>query len=210
MHRVHPTEQKGYLLVAHTAFTKGSKDRGWIKPIQLRRTKAKFILGSYINVTSYDIDQDPNILRGLPSSLVDIEPVIPHEGSDHEGPFSEVVVPDFFPPGAVMLFETQLQGIEPDLDKFCSSGAAEAFDDLDFVDLNVILHRAEGEEMDATGGAIGAFDVPGMGKITYCGLEGWIHPLRHIMKFNDLGHPLCGNLREGTWAMDYIYSRLEK
>ncbi len=142
--------------------------------------------------------------------MVDIEPVIPHEGSDHEGPFSEVVVPDFFPPGAVMLFETQLQGIEPDLDKFCSSGAAEAFDDLDFVDLNVILHRAEGEEMDATGGAIGAFDVPGMGKITYCGLEGWIHPLRHIMKFNDLGHPLCGNLREGTWAMDYIYSRLEK
>lgn len=33
MHRVQPTTQKGYLLVAHTAFpsTKGTKDRGWSK-----------------------------------------------------------------------------------------------------------------------------------------------------------------------------------
>ena len=28
-HRVHPHTQKGYVLVAHTAFNKGSKDRGW-------------------------------------------------------------------------------------------------------------------------------------------------------------------------------------
>lgn len=28
-HRVQPTTQKGYILVAHTAFQKGSKDRGW-------------------------------------------------------------------------------------------------------------------------------------------------------------------------------------
>ena len=29
VHRVQPTTQKGYLLVAHTAFHKGSKDRGF-------------------------------------------------------------------------------------------------------------------------------------------------------------------------------------
>lgn len=29
IHRVHPRKQKGYLLVAHTAFTKRPKDRGW-------------------------------------------------------------------------------------------------------------------------------------------------------------------------------------
>jgi hypothetical protein len=28
MHRIQPKTQKGYLLVAHTAFSKGSKDRG--------------------------------------------------------------------------------------------------------------------------------------------------------------------------------------
>lgn len=107
-----------------------------------------------------------------------------------------------------MLFETQLQGIEEDLDTFCRSGADDAFKDLDFVDLNVVLHRAEGEELDATSGAIGVYDVPSMGRLTYCGLEGWMHPVRHIMQYNDLGHPLCANLREGTWAFDYIHSRL--
>ena len=178
-----------------------------VSPIKLRRTKARFILGSSINVTSYEVI-DEHLLRGLPSSLVNIDPVQPNEATDHEGPYSEIVVPDYFPPGSVMIFETQLQGIDPDLDTFCRAGVDEAFADLDFVDLNVILHRAEGEELDVTGGAISAYDVPGMGKLTYCGLEGWMHPLRHIMKFNDLGHPLCGNLRDGAWSMDYIHGRL--
>jgi glycogen debranching enzyme len=38
-----------------------------------------------------------------------------------------------------------------DLDAICSSGADEAMSDLDLVDLNVVLHRADGEEKDATG-----------------------------------------------------------
>lgn len=107
-----------------------------------------------------------------------------------------------------MLFETQLQDHDRELDTFCSSGAQEAFDDLDLIDLNVVLHRADVEEMDATDGAYGIYDVPGMGKLTYCGLEGWLHPLRHIMRENDLGHPLCGHLRDGSWALDYVHRRL--
>ena len=49
-----------------------------------------------------------------------------------------------------------------------------------------------------------------MGALVYCGLEGWMSPLRHITKYNDLGHVLCGHLRQGTWAMEYIHTRLEK
>ncbi|KAI5124195.1 hypothetical protein M0805_005046 [Coniferiporia weirii] len=209
MHRVQPTTQKGYLLVAHTAFSKGSKDRGWIEPIKLRRTKAKFILGSAIDIKSCEVD-DPKMLRGLSSSLIDIDPVEPRELADGEGPYSEITVPGFFPPGSVMLFETRLQGIEEDLDTFCSTGAEDAFGNLDFVDLNVILHRAEGEELDATSGSFGVYEVPALGKLIYCGLEGWMHPLRHIIMYNDLGHPLCGNLRDGTWAFDYTHDRLLK
>lgn len=179
-----------------------------VEPLKLRRTKAKFILGSTINVTSYEGGNDKNLLQGLPSYLEDIKPVIPNESTDQEGPFTQIVVPDYFPPGSIMVFETQLQGIEVDLDTFCSSGAEEAFADLDFVDLNIVLHRAEGEELDATNSQYGVYNIPDMGKLTYCGLEGWMHPLRHIMKHNDLGHPLCTNLRNGTWAFDYIYNRL--
>ncbi|TDL23784.1 glycoside hydrolase family 13 protein [Rickenella mellea] len=210
MHRVQQSKQKGYLLVAHTAFSKGSKDRGWIKPIRLRKTKAQFVLGASIEIPSYDIHDDPKFLTGLPSTLVDLLPVEPVEGTDGEGSYSEIIVPENFPPGSIMLFKTQMEGIDADLDTLCASGAEKAFGNLDLVDLNAILYRAEGEERDATGGEIGAYDVPGMGKLVYCGLEGWMHPLRHIMQHNDLGHPLCGHLRDGVWAMDYIHSRLIK
>lgn len=139
-----------------------------------------------------------------------MEPVNPAEKSDNDGPYSEIVVPNEFPPGSIMVFETQITDIEPDLDSICGSGAEEAFKELDMIDLNVLLYRAEGEELDATNGEIGVYDVPGMGKLVYCGLEGWMHPLRHIMQYNDLGHPLCQHLRSGTWAMDYIPNRLLK
>jgi glycogen debranching enzyme len=109
-----------------------------------------------------------------------------------------------------MIFETQLEGLDPTLDKFCGSAAEDAFQDLDPVDLNTLLFRAEGEEMDATGGEIGAYDIPGLGKLKYCGLEGWMHPLKLVIQHNDLGHTLCSHLREGTWALDYISSRLFK
>ncbi|KAI0704297.1 glycoside hydrolase family 13 protein [Cytidiella melzeri] len=210
LHRVQPSTQKGYLLVAHTAFHKGSKDRGFISPVKLRRTKAKFLYGATIDFSSYDNRNDDQTLRGMSGRLVEMPPIVVPQGLDGEGPYGEVIIPDSFPPGSIMLFETQLQGLDSSLDAFCSSGSDEAFGDLDLIDLNVVLYRADGEERDATQGEIGAYNVPGIGALTYCGLEGFMHPLRHIMRYNDLGHALCGHLRDGTWAMDYVYSRLEK
>src|SRR4051812_24574895 len=38
-----------------------------------------------------------------------------------------------------------------------------------------------------------------------------IHPvLKRIQETNDLGHPLCSNLRDGTWLSDYIIVRLKR
>lgn len=34
--------------------------------------------------------------------------------------------------------------------------------------------------------------------------------IRKIQENNDLGHPLCGNLREGTWLASYIVNRLRR
>ena len=90
----------------------------------------------------------------MQGKLVELPPVVVPQGLDDEGPFAEVVVPEYFPPGSIMVFETHLQGMDPTLDAFCSSGADEAFGDLDLVDLNVVLYRAEGEERDATKGVM--------------------------------------------------------
>lgn len=179
-----------------------------VDPIKLRGTAAKFVFGSIIEISSYEIPQDAKSLHGLPSRLVEIPTLDVHQGLDHEGPYTEIIVPEVFPPGSILVFETQLQDHDASLDAFCTSGSQEVFGGLDLVDLNVILHRADGEERDATGGKFGAYDVPGLGKMVYCGLEGWMHPLRHIMRFNDLGHPLCAHLRDGSWAFDYIHERL--
>ncbi|KAF6752983.1 glycogen debranching enzyme [Ephemerocybe angulata] len=208
LHRVQPKSLKGYLVVAHTAFQKGSKDRGHITPIQLRKTRAKYILGASIEIPSYEIPKDEKVLRGLASKLVDIPPVNIQRKSDDAGAYSEIVVPDYFPPGSIMVFETQIEDFDADLEDFCKNGAYEAMKDLSLVDLNVVLHRADVEERDATANVYGAYDVPGSGKLVYCGLEGWMHPLRHVMRYNDLGHPLCAHLREGSWALDYVHQRL--
>lgn len=125
-----------------------------VNPVKLRRTKAQFIVGTTIEIQSYDIQPDANLLRGLPSTLKYIPSFQVPEHSDEDGPYSELVVPDYFPPGSIVVFATQMEGIESSLDEFCTTGADEAFADLDLVDLNALLHRCDGEERDATGKVI--------------------------------------------------------
>lgn len=59
-------------------------------------------------------------------------------------------------------------------------------------------------------GGDGAYTVPGLDPLVYCGLQGWMTHVGPIMRANDLGHPLAAHLRAGTWALDYVSSRLEK
>lgn len=143
-----PKSQKGYFLIAHTAYShsKGSKARGSINPISLKSTKARFILGASLSIPSYELTPSSTTISGLPSTLESIPPAHPRETADG----CELVVPDEFPPGSVLLYETQLVGVDPGLEEECAKGAAEAFAELDLVDLNVVLHRCEGEERDAT------------------------------------------------------------
>ena len=44
---------------------------------------------------------------------------------------------------------------------------------------------------------------------TFCPYEtGVISVLANVRQFDDLGHPLCRNLRDGDWMMDYTVARL--
>ena len=79
------------------------------------------------------------------------------QGLDREGPYAEIIVSEYFPPGSIMLYETQLQQHDSSLDTFCTSGAWEAFSGLDPVGLNVVLYRTDVEERDTTDGEFGAY-----------------------------------------------------
>lgn len=74
---------------------------------------------------------------------------------------------------------------------------------LTLSDMNFILFRCAEEDEG------NIYDVPEFGKLVYCGIQGFISVLDTIVPNNDLGHPLCTNLRNGFWIIDYICKRLK-
>ncbi|CAL8276876.1 unnamed protein product [Lota lota] len=82
---------------------------------------------------------------------------------------------------------------------------AQLMSQLTLSDLNILLFRCDAEEEEDGGGSYG---VPGWEKLRYAGLQGLISVLAEIRPNNDLGHPVCGNLRQGDWLLDYVSNRL--
>jgi glycogen debranching enzyme len=212
VHRVHPKTRKGIFLIAHTAFP-GNESGAILAPTHITGTQAKHI-GSWVlevdagDDTKAKISGDDKYLKGLPSHTRDIDATrIEGDGKD-----VTISVLDTLVPGSIALFETWIPGAEhaSGLNNFLSSGADEAFSGLSLVDLNFALYRCDAEERDSSNGEDGVYSIPKHGPLVYAGLQGWWSVLEDIIKYNQLGHPLCDHLREGQWALDYVVGRMEK
>ncbi|KAI9728919.1 MAG: hypothetical protein M1828_000004 [Chrysothrix sp. TS-e1954] len=211
--RVHPETRKGYFLIAHSAFPGFGNDTGYFAPVHIAGTKIKS-LGSWMlevdasQSTKTKITGDKRLLRGLPAQTHELSSVQVENAYD-EG---IITITGNFPPGSIALFETSLPAAEhaDGLDKFVTGGGREAFKDLRLRDLNFVLYRCDPEEHDTSGGKDGVYDIPGHGPLVYAGLQGWWSVLRNIVRNNDLGHPLCQHLRDGSWALDYCVGRAER
>jgi len=212
VHRQHPSSRKGYFLIAHTAFPGYGNGNAGFPPVTIPGTRAN-LLGAWMlevdnsEAAKYAAIHD-KVLRGLPSRTKDIRGVR-CEWKDSQ---TVITVPETFPPGSIAIFETWIPGAEhtEGLDKFVTRGAGEAFKNLSLIDLNFLMYRADSEERDTSNGQDGTYNIPGYGNTVYCGLQGWWSILRDIIRENNLGHPLCQHLREGTWALNYTVGRLQK
>lgn len=212
VHRLHPKSRKGYYLIAHTAFPGYGNGNAGFGSQTLAGTKAK-LLGAW----ALECDQSSEakqaaihdkVLRGIPSRTKDLKDV----AVENKGEDTVITIPSTFPPGSIAVFETWIPGAEHSegLDKYVTSGAREAFKSLSLTDLNAFLYRADSEEKAMSHGQDGAYAVPGVGPLVYCGIQGWWSVLRDVVARNDLGHPICNHLRDGQWALDYIVGRLDK
>lgn len=213
VHRVHPESRKGFFMIAHTAFPEFGNGNGGFSPVHLTGTKAK-LLGSWmLEVDASDgakatVAANKDFLVGLPGRVKDLK----SSSIAIDGNNATITIPDKFPPGSVALFETWIPGAEHSsgLGKFIASDADAAFRELDLVDLNIVLYRCDAEERDSSDGHDGVYNVPGHGSLVYAGLQGWWSVLENIVKYNELGHPLCNHLRDGQWALDFIVGRMER
>lgn len=213
VHRVHPKTRKGYFLIAHTAFPGYGGGNGGFPPVHLPGTQANLIGSWFLEVEdSQDVKArvmgDKKSLRGLPSRTKNLQGV-KVEWLDAE---TKITISEFFPPGSIALFETSVPSCEHSdgLDVFVTSGAEDAFKECSLLDLNHILYRCDPEERDYSGGDDGTYTIPGHGTLVYAGLQGWWSVLRDVIRYNQLGHPICDHLRQGQWALDYCVGRLER
>ncbi|CAB3994720.1 Glycogen debranching enzyme, partial [Paramuricea clavata] len=230
-----PEDHATIVLVAHTAFSKPPDhvvpttenkhiQTFGIKPLHVEGNIDEIILEgrTLVKVDTEEYIKSSDFINGLESHVVEIHEHLTVEQSqfvrvEHKEGSREVYF-DSFPPGSVIAFKISLfphvkeavDSVRNVISNCCGSEASEwdsVFETLNLADMNRILYRCDAEERaDGFGG--GVYDIPNYGPFMYCGIQGFMSTMSSIRTNNDLGHPLCQNLREGNWLMDYTAQRL--
>lgn len=207
IHRVEPQSGTGYFLIARTKFSEEGDQK--LSDVFLEGTKAECVLSVSLRATNEKFDDDEELV-GIPTEVVQLNKPSIEYNSEKNGSIIRPLDSGEFPQGSIAIFKTYQYDVNKDLDSLCRSGASEAVSQLDLIDMNVLLYKVEGEEREYGDGSSGVYDIPNFGPLIYAGLQGWVSILEDVAAYNDLGSPICQNLRDGTWALDYVSNRLEK
>ncbi|CAF1642194.1 unnamed protein product, partial [Didymodactylos carnosus] len=175
--------------------------------------------------------RNPNYINGLNNVQVNVREHLQIEQSQCVNLHSSNAKTDsndrhitfdkYFPPGTVIAFKVSLldnaqksvHEVRKSLREFIPSNDStdsifqSLVKSLSLVELNRLLYRCSQEEL-ADGKGFDVYEIPGHGKTVYCGLQGIMSVLEKIRLTNDLRHPLCNNLKDGNWLLDYITNRL--
>ncbi|XP_065155607.1 glycogen debranching enzyme isoform X2 [Atheta coriaria] len=228
--RHNPITHSSVILVAFTSFSTPKesdiKSQRSVKPLRVEGTLDEVIFEASIadkDEYSYihDFQKDNRYINGLRNMQVIVKEHFPLEKSEVlvEQPSGDCNMLQFgfknFHPGSVVAIRVSLkksaQSSVKILRNLIESPQVELksiINDLSLNDLNRALYRCSQEEYD-DGFNIGCYNVPGHGELVYAGLQGVMSLLATIRPNNDLGHPLCDNLRKGDWLLEYIHRRLQ-
>jgi glycogen debranching enzyme len=205
VHRQHPGSQDGYLLISRTAFP--GQGTGY-SPIRLRKSDVKFEFAYSLKIDGYQA-KSSDYIEGLPCHVDALDSPRLEEHSDEKGQFIQVILPETFTSGSICVLKTSIGDKYAEIHELVTTIDDDVTKELDLIDCSVVLYRCENEEADSTGGN-GVYNIPNYGSLVYAGLQGFMSILHPIIKNNDLGHPLCDNLRAGNWALEYTINRLKE
>jgi glycogen debranching enzyme len=178
-----------------------------VSDVVLKGTRAESVLCVSL-VASGKANENDGKIDAIPTEIVTLDP--PHIDFNEKDSTTVIRLDQNFPQGSIALIRTHQTFVDKELDNMVRTGATEAVSQLNLLELNVLLFRSEPEERDSSNGQEGVYVVPNYGPLTYAGLQGWTSAMFDIVLDNDLGHPLCDNLRKGHWAMDYTVGRLHQ
>lgn len=223
-----PTTHESVILVAHTAFSNPAPYTGpsGVKPLCFEGCLDEIIFEAELHAKAgnpyeppINFTKDPKFINGCSQYEVSLREHIPLNKSNifdttpHiEGNLTKLNFKNL-KPGTVVAIRCSLHSYtKPHLNKLQTlyNLNGKSFNELknivtklDLVDLNRVLYTCDHEERDRGFGG-GPYNIPGYGDTVYCGLQGFVSILTDIGPNNDLGHPLCNNLRLGDWMMGEI------
>ncbi|KAI1280935.1 Glycogen debranching enzyme [Halotydeus destructor] len=219
--RHNPKNLKSVLLVARTSFTKqDANETGFIRNITVSGKINEILFEAKMTGSPDNYSKNGSVINGIQGfcgelkehldvSQSEMVTVTSAQGENSIG-FKR------FTPGSVIAFDVSLEDAHLDainqLKKISSTAMAAGSElcnmvaKLNLDDLNHVLFRTDQEEKDEHG--TGVYEIPNFGRFNYCGLAGLMIHWKDIRTTNDLGHPICGNLRDGNWLPSYLSGRL--
>jgi len=223
--RHNPENHHSYIIVAHNSFTEG-KNTSHSEPLNIEGRITKVVVESRPTIISKKTEEftksfskSEQYINGVDSFTLDFCKDINVDESkcvtvecQNESRTTMVTFNEQFTPGSIVMFE-----VEPfdDIKNYVNqisemtTGFDRIIDKMSHNTLNYVLFCCENEQQTYNF-SYQNYNVDDWRSLVYCGLMGIALPMQSIKSNNDLGHPICNNLRKGDWLLRYISSRLER
>lgn len=219
--RFNPNQMKSVILVSRTVFFEHSYNQTEIRPITIAGRIKNILFEIKMTGKPDKYKKDDCVINGVQDYRAEIrENLLPEHSefvSINKSNGANQVLFTKLEPGNVIAFEIELdeanitahENVERIVQQFYSpsSEIKEIVSHLTLDDLNYALFRIAIEEFDE-GKQGGPYKVPNFIDFNYCGLASLMFYWKTIRTHNDLGHPICDNLRQGLWLPNYIADRL--